>query len=154
MPCDATGPNMPTEPGQRRAFWTALLANAIWINASEIFRYFVFVMPMMREAFPQIDDVAPMNFGVFMIWGAWDTLLLFAATGVTWLMLVQFGSGIRNAVLAGTAVWAGIFGILWLGLFNMNLATGAVLAVALPLAWLEMVVAALLVRWRLLAAQA
>ncbi len=40
-----------------------------------------------------------------------------------------------------------VFVILWLGLYNMNLAPSNVLAVALPLAWLEMVVAAVLVWW-------
>ena len=35
-----------------RAFWLTLLCNGVWINASEVFRYFAFVMPMMRDAFP------------------------------------------------------------------------------------------------------
>ena len=47
----------------------ALIVNFIWINASEVFRYFAFVMPMMREAFPMVPNVAPMNLPVFMIWG-------------------------------------------------------------------------------------
>ena len=33
-----------------RAFWLIFLLVTLWVNASEIFRYFVFVLPMMRDA--------------------------------------------------------------------------------------------------------
>jgi hypothetical protein len=130
----------------RPSFWRAILANLIWINASEVFRYFVFVMPMMRKAFPEVSAIAPMNFPVFLIWGVWDTILVLAATAICWLILERFGNSVKNAVLAGIAVWFTVFVILWLGLFNMNLATPAVLAIALPLSLIEMVVASLVVR--------
>lgn len=135
-----------TDNPHRAGLLTALAINAIWINASEIFRYFVFVMPMMREAFSTVPGIAPMNVPVFLSWGIWDLLLISAATGFTWLVLDRFGATWRVAIGAGTMVWAAIFGILWLGLWNMNLATPAILAVALPLAWVEMVIAALIVR--------
>ncbi|MEO1017248.1 MAG: hypothetical protein AAFY56_06085 [Pseudomonadota bacterium] len=131
-------------------FLLTALVNMIWINASEVFRYFVFIMPMLRESFPQIPTVAPMNLGVFAIWGIWDTILVFATTGFAWLYLERFGRGWRQAVIAGTLVWLAIFVILWLGLFNMGLATWAILMIALPLSWLEMVVAALIVNWGML----
>jgi len=130
-----------------RAFWLTTLVNAVWINVSEVFRYFVFVMPMMREAFPQIENIAPMNLPVFAIWGVWDTILLLVVTGFVWMFLERFGRGLRQSFIAGSLIWAAIFVILWLGLFNMNVATGAMLAIALPLSWLEMVVAAVIVNW-------
>ncbi len=130
-----------------RAFWLTALVNAVWINASEVFRYFVFVMPMMREAFPQVEGIAPMNLPVFAIWGAWDAILVLAVTGFVFLFLDRFGNGLLQAIVAGSLIWTAIFVILWLGLFNMNMATGAILAIALPLSWLEMVVAALIVNW-------
>lgn len=128
-----------------RAFLTAIFANAIWVNLSEIFRYFVFIMEMMREAFPQLPDIAPMNIGVFMIWGIWDTILVFSITGFAWLFFERFGYSLRNGVIAGTLFWLAVFVILWLGLLNMNLATPTILMTALPLAWLEMIVAAIIV---------
>ncbi|WP_109314892.1 hypothetical protein [Pseudovibrio ascidiaceicola] len=131
----------------KRAFWLALLLNFLWINASEVFRYFAFVMPLMRSSLPQVQDVAPMNLPVFMIWGVWDTVLVFATTGLSWLLLERFGPTLRNAIYAGSAIWATVFIILWLGLWNMNLATTQVVLTALPLAWLEMLIAALIVRW-------
>lgn len=130
-----------------RAFGVALIANVVWINLSEVFRYFVFIMPMMRNSLPEIPDVAPMNLQVFLIWGVWDTVLVLAATGFSWLMLERFGTSAAVTIGTGTAIWAAIFVILWLGMWNMNLASLPIIAVALPLAWVEMVVAAAIVRW-------
>ena len=130
-----------------RAFWIALGINLIWINASEIFRYFLFVMPMMQSELSVIDGFAPMNIAVFLIWGIWDTILVFAATFFCWLILERFGSSVRTALFAGTAIWMTVFVILWLGLLNMNLATYNMVLIALPLAWIEMIVAALIVRY-------
>lgn len=125
----------------------ALIANFLWINASEVFRYFAFVMPMMRETFPMLPDVAPMNLSVFMIWGVWDTILVVTATVLPWIAMQVFGPSAFRAVLYGTGVWMAVFVILWLGLYNMNLATLNVLAIALPMAWFEMVIASLIVWW-------
>ena len=128
-------------------FVMALLVNFLWINGSEVFRYFAFVMPMMRDAFPMLPDVAPMNVSVFLIWGVWDTILVITATLLPWMAMKVFGASLLRAISYGTGVWMAVFGILWLGLYNMNLAPVNVLAVALPLAWAEMVVASLIV-WR------
>ena len=128
-------------------FTMALIVNFIWINASEVFRYFAFVMPMMREAFPMVPNVAPMNLPVFMIWGIWDTILVLTATLLPWMAMKVFGDSALRAVLYGTGVWLSVFVILWLGTYNMNMATASVLAIALSMAWVEMVIAALIVWW-------
>jgi len=128
-------------------FTLALIVNFIWINASEVFRYFAFVMPMMRVSFPLVPDVAPMNLPVFMIWGVWDTILVLTATLLSWMAMKVFGASAMRALLYGTGVWMSVFVILWLGLYNMNMAPAGVLAIALPMAWVEMVVAALIVWW-------
>ena len=133
-----------------RPFWIALAMNLVWINASEVFRYFAFIMPMMREALPGVVDVAPMNLPVFLIWGLWDTVLVVVTTTIIWLGLALKGSSIGMTIAAGSFVWLTVFVILWLGLFNMNLATPEILGVALPLAWVEMVVAAFITRWNLI----
>ncbi len=66
---------------------------------------------------------------------------------MSWLMLVQFGVSRKTALLAGSFVWLTIFGVFWLGLFNIYLATRPIMSIALPLAWVEVVVAACIVRW-------
>jgi hypothetical protein len=136
---------VPENMGLRTPFAIALVVNFIWINISEVFRYFAFIIPMMRDAFSFVPDVAPMNLPVFLIWGVWDTILVLTATIVPWAAMNIMGASMRNAILSGTGVWLAVFVILWLGLFNMNLATVEVLAIALPLAWLEMVIASLVV---------
>ena len=137
----------PESTGRLSPFSMALIVNFLWINASEVFRYFAFVMPKMREAFPMVPDVAPMNLPVFMIWGVWDTILVLTATLLPWMAMKVFGASASRAVLYGTGVWMSVFVILWLGLYNMNMATAGVLAIALPMAWVEMVIAALIVWW-------
>ena len=129
----------------KRGFLKAILANLIWINVSEVFRYFIFVMDMMREALPQLDNVAPMNVGIFMVWGLWDTIIVLGITGFSWLFFERFGYGVFTAIVAGTLFWMCVFVVLWLGLLNMNLATLDILAIALPLALIEQIVAAIIV---------
>lgn len=130
-----------------REFLLSILFNFIWINASEIFRYFAFVMPMMRDAFPSVDSVAPMNVLVFLSWAVWDTILVMSATAIAWLSLTRFGTRFQTILITGTGIWSAIFVILWLGLWNMNLATLEIVSLALVLAWLEMVVATFIVAW-------
>jgi hypothetical protein len=125
----------------RRSFYLVLLAAYVWINVSEVFRYFAFVMPMTRVAMSAVPDVAPMSMLIFLIWGFWDTLLFAVVAFIAWLFYEKFGDGIPNALAAGTLLWAAIFCILWLGLYNMNLTVARVPLTALPLAWIEMVVA-------------
>lgn len=122
---------------------------AIWINISEIFRYFVFIMPMMRGAFPQITNIAPMNLGVFALWGVWDLILVLCTTGIAWICLLFFGKSTKKVIVIASFIWLGIFGIFWLGMWNLGLATSEMLIVAWPLSWLEVLIAVVIVRWGL-----
>ncbi|MFG1304752.1 hypothetical protein V5F34_11555 [Xanthobacter autotrophicus] len=127
-----------------RAFVLACVLVSIWINASEIFRYFVFVMPMTRATLPMVPDVAPMSVPVFLVWGLWDTLLVVMNVLLTWLYARAFGASLRSAVVAGTLGWLFFFVLFWVAMLNMNLAAPATAAIALPLAWVELVVGSLL----------
>jgi hypothetical protein len=132
-----------------KALGMAVMLNMLWVNLSEVFRYFAFVMPMMRDSLLIVPDVAPMNLPVFLIWGLWDTIVVLAITLASWLAFERFGYSKRMAFIAGTAVWASIFVVFWVALLNMNLATIKIALVASPLAWIEMVVAAFITRNRL-----
>ncbi len=136
-----------------RTLWFALMLNFIWINLSEVFRYFVFVRPMMQDALPALPDVAPMSVPIFLIWGVWDTILVISVTLIALLALERFGGSPKTVFKVATGIWASIFVILWLGLYNMNLASHDVLLVALPLAWLEVFVAVHLVAYAMRRAQ-
>jgi hypothetical protein len=124
----------------RRAFLLVLLIAFLWLNASEVFRYFAFVMPMTRDAMSGVQDVAPMNLTVFMIWGLWDTLLFAVVCIIAWLFHEKFGGGTLSAIAAGTLLWLTVFCVFWLAVWNMNLTVTRVPLIALPLAWIEMVV--------------
>lgn len=133
-----------------RGVLLSFFVNFVWINVSEVFRYFVFVMPMMRDAHPALPDVAPMSVPVFLSWAVWDTILVISVSFIAWLALSKLGLGLRSVLITATGVWAAIFVILWLGLWNMNLATGSIVMIALSLAWFEMLIATAIVGWAIL----
>lgn len=129
-----------------RRFRTTLLANCLWINLSEVARYFGVVRPMLQGAFPDDPGVAAITPTIFAIWVVWDMVLVLAATGYVWLHLSFAGTTFGQAAAAATWFTLAVFGLLWLGVVNMGLAPAQMLAV-LPLAWAELMGAALIVRW-------
>jgi hypothetical protein len=136
-----------SNPFISRSFLKILFLNFVWQNISEIFRYFVFVMPMMRATFPQIPDIAPMNLKAFAIWSAWGIILLISQNIFTWMYLERFGNTVRNSLIIGTIIWLSIFGLFWIALYNLNLATLTILGYALSFSWIEMIISALIVHW-------
>jgi hypothetical protein len=131
-------------PFPLKAFVLTCLVVSLWINASEIFRYFVFVMPLTRETLEILPGVAPMNLPVFLVWGVWDTILTVMAVWYCWLHIERFGTGFWSVAASGTLSWLFLFVLFWIAMMNMGLARAATPAIALPLAWLELVIAALL----------
>lgn len=127
-------------PISSKPFKIALLANFIWINVSEVFRYFAFVMPMMREGLPGVKNVASMGGREMLIWAAWDTILVFTLTFVVWIFLDRFGSTLKHSLIGALLVWMAVFVIFWVGAANMNLAPLQVVVIALPLSCLEMLI--------------
>lgn len=138
----------------RRMFLLSLLANFVWINASEIARYFLVVRPMLHEAFPRQLEIAPMNLSIFALWGIWDMVLILGATGFFWLWLDKFGTDLRQIFIASLSFTLTIFGLIWLGIANMGLAPYSLLFAALPLAWLEQIIACAIVAFFLKRSQA
>ncbi|WP_298465136.1 hypothetical protein [uncultured Erythrobacter sp.] len=129
------------------ALKTAFLVNFIWINLSEVARYFLVVRPMLHEALAAQQGVAPMSVGIFALWGIWDLVLIVSATGFYWLWLDRFGDSLRQIVLASAVFTVTIFGLIWLGIANMGLAPYSLIVAALPLAWIEQAIACWLVVW-------
>ena len=142
-------PMAPRQAFPFKAFWLTCLVVSVWVNASEVFRYFAFVMPTLRSTLSMVPNVAPMNLGVFLIWGAWDSLLVVMTVLTYWLWSAQFGAGLRSVLVAGTLSWLFFFVLFWVGLLNMRLAEWGLLALALPLAWFELVVASAIAEWGL-----
>lgn len=143
---------MPDGTPPPRAFWEALGLNVVWMNASEVARYFLLVKPAMAHDFAEVPGIVPSTPMIALLWCVWDTLLIGVTAAICWLVLDRYGPRRGVAVAAGTLVWAAVFVLLWLGLFNMGLARLGTMAAALPLAWAELAVAGLITAWRMRAA--
>lgn len=126
-------------------FVTITFVASIWINISEVFRYFVFVRPLVKSFFGDKRGVADMDLGIFAIWGLWDTLLTGVLVFVYWLYSRVFGNSIRSVLISGTIVWLAVFVIFWVATANMGMSEWSTLWITLPLSWLEMVVGAWIV---------
>jgi hypothetical protein len=79
---------------------------------------------------------------VFLVWGVWDTILTVMVVWFCWLHIERFGASFLSVLAAGTASWLFLFVLFWIAMLNMGLARASTPAIALPLAWLEQVVAA------------
>ncbi|MDA0525371.1 hypothetical protein [Methanococcoides alaskense] len=118
------------------------LITSIWVNISELFRFFAYAKPELVNFFSALPNVAPMNdLGTLLIWGVWDTLLTALFVYLFWLFAQTFGN--NNKSILGSAImsWCFFFVLYWVANANMNLADWSSLLVILPLALLETVVA-------------
>lgn len=132
---------MSIEKFRLKQFIIVVLITSIWVNASEVFRYFLFVMPMMKDYWKGASQgIAEMDMIIFSIWGLWDTLLTVVLVFIVWLYAQVFGKSTRSIILASTLVWTAVFVIFWVASSNMGLSDWGILLVALPLSWIEMVV--------------
>jgi len=124
-----------------RSYLLVTFLTSIWINASEVFRYFVLVMPRMKDYWQESEHaIADMNTGIFVIWGLWDTLLTATLVFLVWLYIQVFGHSNRSVTRSSTIVWAAVFVIFWVATANMGLSNWDVLLIMLPLSWLEMLI--------------
>ncbi len=121
------------------------LITSIWINLSEVFRYFVFVGPMTQDYFNHKSGIAEIDPIIFSIWGIWDTLLTGIMVYITWLFLNKHGYTSKSIIASGTLVLLTIFVIFWIATANMGLSNWSVLFITLPLSWIEMVIGAWIV---------
>lgn len=126
-----------------KQFAMVVLLSSIWINASEVFRYFVFVRPAVKDFWSDTSRlVADMNPGIFGIWGLWDTLLTAILVMAVWLTRKSFKGKKQVILFSSTFIWLAVFLIFWVASANMNLSSWYILLIALPLSWLEMLIGA------------
>ncbi len=125
-----------------KQFAVITLIVSIWINISEVFRYFIFVMPRVKSFFLNQSGVAEMDFGIFSVWGFWDTLLTAILVFIFWLYAKSFGNNGKSVLVSGLIVWSSVFVIFWVATANMGLSSWKILLITLPLSLLEMVVGA------------
>ena len=125
-----------------KQFAIITLIVSIWINISEVFRYFVLVMPRVKSFFGNQSGIAEMDLGIFSIWGLWDMLLTAVLVFFFWLYSKSFGNTNTSVLISGLLVWLSIFVIFWVATANMGLSDWKILLITLPLSLLEMIVGA------------
>ena len=116
-----------------KQFVIITLITSIWVNISEVFRYFVLVMPRVKSFFDNKTGVAEMDWEIFAIWGFWDTLLTAVLVFIFWLYAKSFGFTAKSALVSGTIVWSAVFVIFWVATANMGLSDWNILLITLPL---------------------
>ena len=123
-----------------KQFLIITLLVSIWINISEVFRYFVLVRPRVKAFFAGRTGIADINLGIFSIWGFWDTLLTGIVVLVFWLYARSYGNNPKSVFISGFIVWAAVFVIFWVATANMGLSNWGINLITLPLSLLEMIV--------------
>jgi hypothetical protein len=118
---------------------------SIWVNASEVFRYFVIVRPQMKSYLSMVPGIADMNLKIFSVWGLWDTILTMLVVFLYYLYSEKYGRKLYSIIKAGTICWAFFFLLFWIGMPNMGLADRSFVIIPLSLAWIEMIVACFIV---------
>lgn len=119
------------------------LLTSIWVNVSELVRFFAYVKPELQSFLVGVPNVLAMDeLGILLIWGAWDTLLSALYVYLFWLCAQVFGNNRKSILMSGIMAWAFFFVLFWVGSANMNLARWSSLLIILPLTLLETVVAA------------
>ena len=122
-------------------FVIVTLITSIWINASEVCRYFVLVMPRVKSYWNGLESVAAMNGTIFSIWGLWDTILTAMVVGVFWLCAQVFGNNHRTALWSAIFSWTFFFVLYWIGAANMGYSDWSMLWITLPLSLIELIIA-------------
>ncbi len=123
-------------------FLKLVLITSIWVNISEVFRYFIIVVPSLKKHLALLTDFAPVNLTVISVWGIWDTILTAGIVFVTWLCFKVYGKSTKTILISGTTTWALFFLLYWVGMANMNLTKVYLLAFTLPLCWIETTIGA------------
>jgi phosphoglycerol transferase MdoB-like AlkP superfamily enzyme len=122
----------------------ALVWSGLWLTLSEVVRYFAFVMPETRERFSMVPDVAPMSVAVFGWWSLWMLLLTSSVVYAYWLHAKVMGHTYKTVFISATFCWVLFFVLFWFGSINMGLAHISTATVALPWAWVELLLTCLI----------
>lgn len=135
---------MNQHPFSLKNFITITLLTSIWIHISEVFRYFVLVIPRVKSYWNELDRVADMNWMIFGIWGLWDTVLTAMVVFFFWLYSRVFQNNTRAIFASATFSWMFFFVLYWVGVANMGYSDWSILLITLPLSLVELIVASLI----------
>lgn len=123
-------------------FIVITLITSLWVNVSELVRYFGYVRPQMQEYFPFIPEMGKIwDVQILAVWTFWDVLITVLYVFLFWLCAQVYGNNRKAIIISGVMSWAFVFVLYWLATANMFLAEWSTLLVVLPLALVETIVA-------------
>ncbi len=128
-----------------KQFAIITLIVSIWINISEVLRYFVFVMPRMEIDASAVSTTSEL--AIYSIWWFWDTLLTAVLVFAFWLTAKSFDNTNKSVFISSFFIWTAVFVIYWVATANMGLSSWDMLLTTLPLSLLEMLIGAWLTSW-------
>ncbi|MBW1294858.1 hypothetical protein [Aquimarina litoralis] len=124
-----------------KTFTFVVLLTSIWIHISEVFRYFVLVIPRVKSYWNYSEAIADMNWRIFGIWGIWDMVLTAMCVFTFWLYSQRFGNTNRSVVYSALFSWIFFFVLFWVGAANMGYSDWSMLWITLPLSLFELIIA-------------
>jgi uncharacterized protein (DUF486 family) len=88
-----------------------------------------------------VPNIAPMDLGIFSIWGIWDSILTGLTVFMYYLYSEKFGRSNSSILFSGTLSWGFFFVLYWIAMPNQSLASWSFVLIPLTWAWVELVVA-------------
>ncbi|PCH59695.1 MAG: hypothetical protein COC05_06325 [Gammaproteobacteria bacterium] len=122
-------------------FIIVVLITSIWVNLSEVLRYFLVVRPKTITYLSMVPDISSINYKIAVIWGFLDMLLTCLYVFLFWLCAQTLGNNTKSVIISAVVAWCFFFVLFWVGMANMNLPGWAFLIVVLPLTLIETLVA-------------
>lgn len=132
---------------QLKQFVIITLITSIWIHISETVRALLVAFPRMTAFFgDRIEIIGPENFTLShaLIWGCWDMLLTATLVFILWLCAQVFGNSLKSIVISGTVTCFATIGVFWIATVNTGLGDWSTAFLLLPLAWIELLIGALI----------
>ncbi len=123
-------------------FIIVMLLTSIWIHAAEVARAMLVAFPMMEEFYAGKIDIGPMGVSNAIIWGVWDTMIASTLVFIYWLCAQVFGRNLKSIFISATVTTLATIGVFWVGSVNSGLGTWDMAFVLIPIAWVEMLIAA------------
>jgi len=130
-----------------KQFVIATLITSIWVHIGEVTRALFVAFPRMEAFFDgriTLIGLDQFSLGVALVWGVWDTLLTAVLVFIFWLCAQAFGNNLKSIVISGTTTSFATIGIFWIATVNTGLGDWATAFILFPLAWVELVVGALI----------
>lgn len=121
-----------------------MLLTSIWIHIAEVARAVLVAFPMMKEFYAGKLEIGLMEVSNALIWVAWDTILAATLVFIYWLCAQSFGRRPLSIIISATVTCIATLGVFWIASVNSGLGTWRMAYTLIPIAWVEMLIGAVI----------